>query len=252
MVFAGAADVLRLRDDPGFGVSGPEAGALAEETDNLVLRAARALAEAAGLQAEAALDLEKHLPVASGIGGGSADAAAALRLLNRVWRLGWGEERLAEIALPLGADVPACVGSRPCLMRGIGEVLQRAPRLPQLGLVLANPRIALATPAVFKAREGGFSRPATLPDGWSDAGALARDLAAMRNDLEPPAIAICPPVGEVLGALRALRGCLLARMSGSGATCFGIYADPAAAVEAARHLPTAWWRWGGGLHAPPS
>jgi 4-diphosphocytidyl-2-C-methyl-D-erythritol kinase len=251
VVFAGAGDVLRVRGEPGFAVTGPEAGALTAEPDNLVLRATRALATAAGLRAEAALDLEKHLPVASGIGGGSADAAAALRLLNRLWGLGWSEERLAALALPLGADVPSCVGSRPCRMGGIGEALAPAPDLPRLGLVLANPRIALATPAVFKARGGGFSRPAALPEGWPDAGALARDLAALRNDLEPPAIAICPPVEEVLAALRALPGCLLARMSGSGATCFGLFAEPAAAAEAARHLPAGWWRWGGGLHAPP-
>ncbi len=237
MVFAGAGDVLRARGAPGFAVTGPEGGALAAETDNLVLRAARALAAAAGLQAEAALDLEKHLPVASGIGGGSADAAAALRLLNRVWGLDWDEERLAELALPLGADVPACVGSRACVMGGIGDVLRPAPHLPRLGLVLANPRIALATPAVFKARVGGFSEPASLPREWPNADMLARDLAALRNDLEPPAIAICPQVGEVLHALRTLPGCLLARMSGSGATCFGLFATPAQAAEAARHLP---------------
>ncbi len=252
MVFAGVGDVVRaggVRE--GFSVAGPEAGALAAEGDNLVLRAARALAEAAGLSAPVALALDKHLPVASGIGGGSADAAAALRLLNRVWGLGWPEARLAALALPLGADVPACVASRPCRMGGIGEALSPAPRLPAFGLVLANPRVALATPAVFRARSGDFSAPAALPPGWEDAAALARDLGALRNDLEAPAVALCPPVAGVLGALRALPGCLLARMSGSGATCFGVFAEVAAAEDAARLLPPAWWRWGGGLHAAP-
>ncbi|MBP0465213.1 4-(cytidine 5'-diphospho)-2-C-methyl-D-erythritol kinase [Roseomonas sp. PWR1] len=251
VVFAGVGDVVRARAGEGFAVAGPEAGALAAEGDNLVLRAARALAQAAGVSAPVGLALDKHLPVASGIGGGSADAAAALRLLNRLWGLGWPEERLAALALPLGADVPACVASRPCRMGGIGEALAPAPRLPAFGLVLVNPRVALATPAVFRARDGDFSAPAALPAGWADAAALARDLGALRNDLEAPAIGLCPPVAEVLDALRALPGCLLARMSGSGATCFGLFAQAAGAAEAAGRLPAAWWRWGGGLHAPP-
>jgi len=213
-----------------------------------VLRAARALAAAAGVPARAALTLTKRLPLASGIGGGSADAAAALRALDALWGLGWAQARLAEVALSLGADVPACLGARPCVMGGIGEVLRPAPRLPPCGLVLANPRRALATPAVFRARRGGFGAAAALPAGWPDAAALARDLAGFRNDLEPAAIALCPAVGEVLAALRALPGCLLARMSGSGATCFGLFADAAAAEAAAAALPRGWWRWGGGLH----
>jgi 4-diphosphocytidyl-2-C-methyl-D-erythritol kinase len=251
VVFAGVGDVVRAGTGDGFSVAGPEAGALAAEGDNLVLRAARALAAAAGLSAPVGLALDKHLPVASGIGGGSADAAATLRLLNRVWGLGWPEARLAALALPLGADVPACVASRPCHMGGIGEALSPAPRLPPFGLVLANPRVALATPEVFRVRSGDFSAPAALPAGWADAAALARDLGALRNDLEAPAVALCPPVAAVLAAIGALPGCLLARMSGSGATCFGLFADAAGAVAAARGLPADWWRWGGGLHAPP-
>ena len=229
-------------------VVGPEAGALAGEADNLVLRAARALAAAAGVPAQAALRLAKRLPVASGIGGGSADAAATLRALNGLWGLGWTERGLAELALPLGADVPACVASRPCRMGGVGEVLSAAPRIPPCGLVLANPRVAVATPAVFRARQGGFSAPARLPGGWMDAAAMARDLAALRNDLEPPAIGLCPSIAEVLAALWALPGCLLARMSGSGATCFALFAGPDMAADAAGRLPESWWRWGGGLH----
>ena len=200
------------------------------------------------MPAGAALALTKRLPVASGIGGGSADAAAALRALNAAWGLGWAEDRLAAVALPLGADIPACIASRPCRMGGIGEVLSPAPRIPPCGLVLANPRVGLATPAVFAARQGGFSAAARLPEGWADAAAMASDLARLGNDLEPPALALCPMIAEVLAALRALPGCLLARMSGSGATCFGLFADPVAAAGAAGMLPAAWWRWGGGLH----
>ncbi|PHK93149.1 4-(cytidine 5'-diphospho)-2-C-methyl-D-erythritol kinase [Pseudoroseomonas rhizosphaerae] len=251
--FAGAADALRYR--PGgplaLALEGPEAGALAAEPDNLVLRAARLLAEAAGRAPGGTLVLEKHLPVASGIGGGSADAAAALRLLSRAWGLGWETARLAPLAARLGADVPVCLDSRAARMGGVGERLSAAPALPPAGLVLANPRVPLATPAVFRARQemrpGGFSAEAALPAAWADAGAMARDLAACGNDLEAPAIALCPAVADVLAALRALPGCLLARMSGSGATCFGLFETPAAAAGAARHLPSAWWRWGGGF-----
>jgi 4-diphosphocytidyl-2-C-methyl-D-erythritol kinase len=233
-------------------VEGPFGAALAEESDNLVLRAARALAEAAGSAScgGAALRLNKRLPVASGIGGGSADAAAALRLLDRLWGLGFGAERLAALAAALGADVPVCVRSRPARMGGVGEVLSPAPALPACGLLLANPGVALATASVFRARAGGadFSAPATLPRGWEDAAGMARDLRTLGNDLEAPAVALCPAVGEVLAALRALPGCLLARMSGSGATCFGLFADAAGARRAADLLPAAWWRAAGGLY----
>lgn len=250
MVFAGVADAVRAERADGLALTlaGPEAAALRAEPDNLVLRAARALAEAAGVPAHAALVLTKRLPVASGIGGGSADAAAALRTLNTAWGLGWAEERLVAVARTLGADVPACVASRPCRMGGIGEVLSAAPRIPACGLVLANPRVALATPAVFRAREGGFSAPADLPEQWPDAEAMARDLAALRNDLEMAAMGLCPAIAAVLEALRALPGCLMARMSGSGATCVGMFADASAAERAAALLPDGWWRWGGGLH----
>ncbi|WP_432761263.1 4-(cytidine 5'-diphospho)-2-C-methyl-D-erythritol kinase [Roseomonas indoligenes] len=251
VVFAGAAD--RVTAAPGEGLTlaleGPEAGGLAAEPDNLVLRAARLLAEAAGRDLPGvALRLEKRLPVASGIGGGSADAAAALRLLDRFWGLGLGEARLRELALRLGADVPVCLASRPALMQGIGEVLAPAPALPGFGLVLANPRVAVATPGVFRARQGGFSSPAALPEGWTDAAGLAAGLLALRNDLEPPAITLCPPVAEVLAALRALPGALMARMSGSGATCFALFPDAEAAAQAAGMLPADWWRWGGAAH----
>ncbi|TCZ61300.1 4-(cytidine 5'-diphospho)-2-C-methyl-D-erythritol kinase [Roseicella aquatilis] len=222
---------------------------LEAEPDNLVLRAARALAEAAGVPPRAALRLTKRLPVASGIGGGSADAAAALRGLDRLWGLNLGEARLAAVAAPLGADIPVCVASRPARMGGVGELLSPAPRLPRCGLLLANPGLALPTPAVFRARSGGFTPPARLPESWPDAAAMARDLgAATRNDLEPAAIALCPAVAEVLAAIRALPGCLLARMSGSGATCFGLFADAAAAGAAAALLPGGWWRAAGGLY----
>jgi 4-diphosphocytidyl-2-C-methyl-D-erythritol kinase len=260
-VFGPAADRVEARPAPAgrltLALDGPEGAALAEEPDNLVLRAARALLAAAAPGEEdgapppgAALRLTKRLPVASGIGGGSADAAAALRALDRLWGLHLGEAALARIALGLGADVPVCVASRPARMQGIGEVLRPAPALPPCGMLLVNPLVALPSPSVFRARAGTpFSRPAELPESWPDAAAMARDLAALRNDLEAPAIGLCPPVAAVLAALRALPGCLLARMSGSGATCFGLFTSAEAAAGAAGRLPPAWWQAAGALAA---
>jgi 4-diphosphocytidyl-2-C-methyl-D-erythritol kinase len=253
VVFAGAADRLRYTaaETLTLALDGPEGATLAAEPDNLVLRAARLLAAEADLPPTGRLGLEKNLPVASGIGGGSADAAAALRLLNRAWGLGFAAPRLEALAARLGADVPVCVASTAARMEGVGEVLSTAPRLPACGMVLANPRLPLPTPAVFKARQGGFTPRAALPAGWGDAAAMARDLAECRNDLEAAAIGLCPPVADVLTALRALPGCLLARMSGSGATCFALFADAALAQQGAGILPEAWWRWGGGLYDAP-
>lgn len=252
VVFPGIGDEVEARaaDGISLAIDGEEAGALAGEADNLVLRAAHALAREAGIAPRAELRLRKRLPVASGIGGGSADAAAALRVLDALWGTGLGEARLARLALGLGADVPACVASVPARMGGVGEILSAAPVLPGFGMVLANPRVALPTPAVFAARRGGFSAPAVLPAGWTDAAAMARDLAALSNDLQAPAIGLCPAIAQALEAIAALPGCLLARMSGSGATCLGLFADPPAAVLAAATLPRTWWRWGGGMAAP--
>jgi 4-diphosphocytidyl-2-C-methyl-D-erythritol kinase len=248
-VFAGAGDEVAATpsDALTLDVTGPEAGALSAEPDNLVLRAARALAEAAGVAPRAALTLTKRLPVASGIGGGSADAAAALRVLDALWGTRLGPARLREVAAGLGADVPVCVESRPMRMEGIGEVLSAPPPLPRFGLLLANPRLALATPAVFRARSGGFSPPAEMPARFADASDLAAWLRPLGNDLEAAAVSLCSPVAEVLAAIAAQPGCLLARMSGSGATCFGVFATGAEAATAAAGLPAAWWRWGGGL-----
>lgn len=248
-VFGPAADQLSAIPAKALSLTlaGPFGETLAAEPDNLVLRAARSLAAAAGVSAGAALHLEKHLPVASGIGGGSADAAAALRLLNRLWECGLDAAALTRIAAPLGADIPVCVAFRPARMQGIGEVISAAPDLPQCGLLLVNPRVPVATPAVFRARQGGFSSAATLPEAWPDARSMAADLALLSNDLEEPAVSLCPVIAQVLAALSATPGCLLARMSGSGATCFGLFATPADASAGARHMPRDWWASGGAI-----
>ena len=253
VVFAAAADRVTASSGKSIKlqVAGDHGAALANEADNLVLRAARRLAEAAGTDAGARLVLDKRLPLASGIGGGSADAAATLRLLQRLWGASLPPSRLHDLAARLGADVPVCLTREPAVMSGIGEILRAGPRLPVFGLVLVNPLFAVSTPDVFRARQGAYSPAAALPAAWPDAVAMARDLARLGNDLEEPARRLCSAIDGVLAALRATPGCLLARMSGSGATCFGIWAEPEAARKAADKLAkAAWWTWGGGPFVP--
>ncbi|HQT45697.1 MAG TPA: 4-(cytidine 5'-diphospho)-2-C-methyl-D-erythritol kinase [Acidocella sp.] len=246
-VFPAVGDQVTVADAAALTLSlGGRFGAVLQaEADNLLLRAARLLAP----EGTATLHLEKNLPVASGIGGGSADAAAALRLLARLWGV---PGDLAPLALALGADVPVCLRCVPARMGGIGEVLTSAPRLPRLGMVLVNPGVAVSTPAVFHARQGGFTPPAVLPEAWADVDAMVANLAEQTNDLQAAAIGVQPVIGEVLAVLRALPGARLARMSGSGATCFAIFDSPEAAADAAAQItPPDWWRWGGGLYEPP-
>jgi 4-diphosphocytidyl-2-C-methyl-D-erythritol kinase len=249
VVFAGTGDRLTVSPSPTLSlrVVGPFAAGLATEPDNLVLRAARGLADLAGIRAHGALLLEKNVPVASGIGGGSADAAACLRLLCRFWDVA---PELKDLARNLGADVPVCLLAHPARMAGIGDVLTPAPNLPPAGLVLVNPGIAVSTPSVFRARTGGFSSPALFPPrGWSDALSLAKDLRATINDLEAPARSLAPPIAAALDALTSRPGCLLARMSGSGATCFGLFASAEAARQAAAGIKQdGWWVWGGEMN----
>lgn len=239
---AGPAETLSLQ------VEGPFAAALASEADNLVLRAARALAGEGGIHAGARIVLHKKLPVSSGIGGGSADAAATLRLLCRLWRLSPEPGMLQKLALSLGADVPVCLLGRSVRMGGIGERLNPLHPLPGCGIVLVNPGVAVPTADVFRTRQGAWSTAALLPPAWPDSTAMANDLGKLRNDLEPPAIALQPVIGDVLSALAATPGCMLARMSGSGATCFGLFVNAAAAEHAARHVQRpGWWCWAGSL-----
>lgn len=237
-VFGPAADRVSAEpaSDLALEIEGPFATAL-DGADNLVLRAARALAAANGIAPRARIVLHKALPVASGIGGGSADAAATLRLLARLWDV----PVPGELALRLGADVPVCLSAGPARMMGVGERLAAAPGLPDFALLLVNPMAEVSTPAVFHARTGPFSRPASLPSLWGDAVALAAGLLPLGNDLEAPASALCPAIAAVLGWLRGCPGCLLARMSGSGATCFGLFATAAEAHVARHHAPPEWW-----------
>lgn len=221
-------------------VTGRFADGLTAGPDNLVLRAARALAAHHGERRGAALRLVKNLPVASGIGGGSGDAAAALGLLSALWRVAVPE----GLALSLGADVPACrAAPRAMRMRGIGEELTPAPPLPRCWIVLANPGVALSTGAVFAAvRDRAPPAPPAMPGaGFADFAAFAAWLVTQRNDLQAAATDICPVIGEVLAALA---GAPVARMSGSGATCFALVADRSHADALAhdlRRVRPGWW-----------
>ena len=242
VAFADVGDRLSAApaDDLTLTVSGPFAPVLDAGTDNLVLWAARALAAHCGVPANAALHLEKNLPVAAGIGGGSADAAAALRLCAQLWRADIGNTAMARLALDLGADVPACLAGTTARMTGIGEKLAPLdPAPPAAPAVLVNPGTAVSTGQVFEARAGSFGSPA------EDRGVgLADRAAANRNDLEAPAIALVPEIADVLATLRATPALRLARMSGSGATCFGLFAADAEAAAAARAIAAAhpaWW-----------
>lgn len=237
VAFTTAGDRLRARSAPTvrLDLTGPFAQALTPEADNLVLRAARAFGSDQG----ALIELDKCLPVASGIGGGSADAAAALRLLSRLWELPVPD------ALPLGADLPVCLALRPALMEGIGERLTPLDALPPCAVLLVNPGQPVATGAVFAALEQTDNAALPpLPRHWPNAAALAAWLMHTRNDLEAPASRIAPVIEEVLTAVAAMPGCMIARMSGSGATCFGLFQTDHACADAAQTLARQrpqWW-----------
>jgi len=238
VAFADAGDVIRAEraGDVSLAITGPMAGGAPRGAGNSVLRAA------ALIGVSAAITLEKYLPAAAGIGGGSSDAAACLRALSR---LGGVPVPGAAAALELGADVPVCQLARAARMRGIGEDVAPVATLPVLDAVLANPRVPVATPAVFARldRRDTPLMPETLPR-WRDAADCARWLATQRNDLEAPARALCPEIGTVLDHLRTTGTCTLARMSGSGATCFGLYPDSDMAGRAAARIAAErpdWW-----------
>lgn len=236
-----------------FTLSGRFGAMIPADGSNLVLRAADRVNPEGGV----AFHLEKNLPPASGIGGGSADAAAAIRAVLRLGAPGplEGDALSARVdpaaLLALGADLPVCLLSRPARMRGIGERVDPVPGLPACALVLVNPGVAVPTPAVFKAltAKENPGLPAELPR-WPDAAALAHWLAGQRNDLEAPAVQTAPVIAQVLADLAAQGGALLTRMSGSGATCFALFADASDAAKAARRLQDrhpGWWVADGAL-----
>lgn len=251
VAFAGVGDELRLEPGPGLSltITGPGAGECGPDSDNLVLRAAHALAQRRpGLRA-GHFTLVKRLPVAAGLGGGSADAAAALRLLARLNGIGVETYDLHHAAVETGADVPVCLAAKARHMAGIGDRLGPILSMPALFAVLANPRVAVPTAAVFAAMgiaKGARSGASALRP-WPDRPTRAGMLDALRdggNDMQAAAISLAPIIGSVIAAVETAPGCRLARMSGSGATCFGLFDDCHSAARAARGLIAAhpdWW-----------
>jgi 4-diphosphocytidyl-2-C-methyl-D-erythritol kinase len=256
VAFADVADVVTVHPavDLSLSIDGPFAAALTGAPSNLVLQAAHLLASHCGIATGAALRLTKNLPVASGIGGGSSDAAATLRALQLLWKVQIRGSDLVTLAAKLGADVPVCLLGRIAWLGGIGDMLTPAPKLPAVSVVLANPGIALSTPAVFKAWHGPFSTASRFSEPIADTAELAASLASRRNDLTEAAVGIVPEIADVLARLAACDGALIVRMSGSGATCFALFADHAAACAAASRLGgtrPGWWVAAGRLGAAP-
>jgi 4-diphosphocytidyl-2-C-methyl-D-erythritol kinase len=250
VVFAPVADRLTFRPAPAlrFEATGRFAGALGAEADNLVLRAARRLAGLAGILPEVAITLEKNIPVAAGLGGGSADAAATLRGLDRLWRLGLSVAELMPVAQGLGADVPVCLLGRPARMRGIGERLEPLDGLPGWHLLLVHPGGPCPTGRVFAAL--GVIPQRTWPEQPS--GDWLGWLRSRANHLEPPARRLVARIDDVLGAISRQEGCRLARMSGSGAACFGLFDDARALAMAEAAIAVehpGWWVASGAIEA---
>jgi 4-diphosphocytidyl-2-C-methyl-D-erythritol kinase len=251
VAFAGVRDWLEFTPSHRLSltIGGPAGAALGADRDNLVLRAARALQERVPALSVGDFRLLKHLPVAGGLGGGSSDAAATLRLLCRHNRLAIDDSKVLDAARAIGADVPVCLEGRARAMSGVGERLAPLLDIPPLFALLVNPKVAVATPAVFaelalaKGQATGLSRLPDLAPAPGRAQLLAA-LAAGRNDLEQSARALAPAIGETLGALSRLEGARLARMSGSGATCFALFDDRRATAQAKAAIAAArpgWW-----------
>lgn len=248
VAFADVGDRIAVAPAPSLAVAmtGPFGDALArrDPRQNLVWRAAELLARELGRTPDALVTLEKALPIASGIGGGSSDAAATLISLATLWQAKLTSERLAALGASLGADVPVCLSRCVAFIGGVGELIAPAPTLPAAGVVLANPGRPLPTPDVYKARRGPFGAAARFVDPPRDAAALAAILRQRRNDLTDAARSLVPEIGDALDALADCEGALLSRMSGSGATCFALFADGDTARAAAARLRAdhpGWW-----------
>jgi len=253
VVFADVGERLTVEDaeDVSLKIKGPWAGALDGEADNLILKAARLLQKRMGVTQGARFTLEKHIPVAAGVGGGSADAAAALRALNRLWGLNLSEEALCKFGLELGADVPVCVRSRTSRFLGIGDEVSDGPVLPpDMGLVLINPRIAVSTKDVFSRVNIATSGTEGYPDQFGTFEGLKKWLVSRRNDLEGPAKDLAQDISTCLSQLEFHTPGSFVAMSGSGATCFALCSSIGQARNSvekiSRNFPS-WWVWSGGF-----
>ncbi|MCB2108502.1 MAG: 4-(cytidine 5'-diphospho)-2-C-methyl-D-erythritol kinase [Rhodobacteraceae bacterium] len=256
VAFVDIGDRLIATDAPDFSldITGPYAAMLDAGPENLVLKAARFVARHAGTKNGAAFVLEKNLPVASGIGGGSSDAATAMLLVRKLWNVSASFDDTV-LAAELGADVPVCLKRRPMRMNGIGETLQFYDGLPQTFIILANPGVPLSTKDVFQRfRMTRSSVREEIPVSFSTAEQLVQFLTTTQNDLAGPAVEAVPAIGDVVTALREIPGCLTARLSGSGPTCFGLFATAEAAFSGAAELSAKqpnWWVQAGQLGTFP-
>ena len=237
-VSASPADELSLRIQGAHGL-----GLQGNEEDNLIMRSARALRDSFGVREGAALTLEKNLPVSSGIGGGSADAAAALRLLARLWKVDVNDRDLSDIGLKIGSDIPVCIVGTPSKMSGAGETVHPAKPLPDCAVLLVNGGEAVSTSAVF----GASRHHSSVSANWvppDDFEGLVSNLLPLRNDLTGAAQQASPVIREILSVLEKSEGCALARVSGSGGTCFGLFADLSQgdfAQKKIERLRNGWW-----------
>jgi 4-diphosphocytidyl-2-C-methyl-D-erythritol kinase len=257
-VFCGLHDVITIKADDELlldEVSGPFAVMMGSLNDNLVIRAAKLLRTQANIKAGARIALIKNIPVAAGLGGGSADAAATLRALNQLWKLNWPHSRLEELAAGLGADIPACIQSKPVIARGIGDILSSAPAMPEYGILLVNPLMPTPTPEVFKAFKAAHPvivRPEfeELPVVFPDLASLVSAIAPRGNDLLEAAISVQPAIKDVLEAMGQTPDVKYVGLSGSGATCFALYGDAQEAEIAGelinKNYPS-WLCWTGSL-----
>ncbi len=242
--FARDGDVITAKQADGLSLEIIGAPDLSAGEDNIVMKAARKLAAALGIEPNAHLVLEKNLPIASGIGGGSTDAAAALKALQVLWKKTLPDEKLYALALELGADVPSCLAGKAVQVSGVGEVLTPAPEIPALPVVLVNPNKPVSTPAVFKTRKPVFSEPMPLTQNCADAAEFIGELKKRHNDLQDAACALEPAVAEVLHVLENQPLCLFSAMSGSGGTCFGLFRTPENAANAVEDIAAThpnWW-----------
>lgn len=245
-VFADISDELHIEsaEKLSFSIEGEFAENLKEEKNNIVIKAAEILAKALGITPSVNIKLIKKLPVAAGLGGGSADAAAVLVGLSQLWESTLSKEELAEIALQLGADVPACLQKCPLNISGIGEIITKAPSLPKIWIVLVNPKVKVPTPDVFKARAKPFTAFMPINTACNDIDSFVFELKKRSNDLTEAACSLAPEIADTLEIISQQQDCLISRMSGSGATCFGLFANKEHAETAVRLIKSKkpnWW-----------
>ena len=246
VAFTQVGDNLSIEpaDELTFALKGPFAEKLLLNESNLVAQAARLMGKGLKKMPGARITLEKNLPVASGIGGGSADAGATLSALNIFWRVGRTRKELLELGLFLGADVPACIYGKTAFLAGIGELIKPAPKFPSMGVLLVNPGLSLSTAKVFSSFDSAFSKANNEIESWLNLQTFIAYLQKKTNDLEVPAKRLAPVINEVLDVLENEPNCLLARLSGSGATCFGLFPSSEYAKKSKQNISNKhqeWW-----------